>query len=284
MNKSDRRVYRCVPLAIWAFGALAGSRRGSGGCLGPAAARRATDVRQGRRADSPAVVRHVPSAGAVGADVADDLRRRAAVGALDQDARGGPRDAAVAHRPERRHPEVQGRSVVERRRDRDDRRRGWTPARRAATRPTCRRSVSSPTPTSGRSASPIWSCASRRSRCRPSGRTCFPTLHRAARAHRRSLHQGDPDPAGERRRHGASCTTRRHDGGAGAATAATRTSRTAGRSSSSTRPARPRSCIRTTRGVLLKAGTRLNLGTTCTRSVKRSRRKSRSASCSIRRA
>ena len=43
----------------------------------------------------------------------------------------GARDAAVARRSHRRHPQVQGRSVADRQGDRDDRRRGSTAARRA---------------------------------------------------------------------------------------------------------------------------------------------------------
>ena len=62
------------------------------------------------------------------------------------------RDAAVVHREERRHPAVQGRPLAERRRDRAHRERGWTAARRAAIRPTCRRRASSPTARTGRSA------------------------------------------------------------------------------------------------------------------------------------
>ena len=61
------------------------------------------------------------------------------MGARHQDARDGPDHAALAHRAERRHPAVQGRSLAERRRDRHHRRRGPTPARRAAIPPTCRR-------------------------------------------------------------------------------------------------------------------------------------------------
>ena len=55
----------------------------------------------------------------------DHLRRGAAVGARDQDAdrprAARRRDAAVVRREEHRHPEVQGRSVAERRGDREDR-------------------------------------------------------------------------------------------------------------------------------------------------------------------
>ena len=72
-----------------------------------------------------------------------DLRRGAAVGARHQAAHRhrpeGRRDAAVVRREEHRHPEVPERSVAERRRDRQDRASGPTAARRAATRPTCRR-------------------------------------------------------------------------------------------------------------------------------------------------
>ena len=70
------------------------------------------------------------------------LRRREAVGQVDQDAHRAAqparRDAAVLRREEHRHPEVQARSVAQRRRDRDGRADGSTAARRAATRPTCR--------------------------------------------------------------------------------------------------------------------------------------------------
>ena len=77
------------------------------------------------------------------ADVALHLRRGAALGARHQAAhRHRParrRDAALVCREEHRHPEVQERSVAERRRDREDREVGRQPARRAAIPPTCRR-------------------------------------------------------------------------------------------------------------------------------------------------
>ena len=43
------------------------------------------------------------------------------VGAVDQDPRGGAPDAALAHRPDHRHPGVQERSLAQRRRDQDHR-------------------------------------------------------------------------------------------------------------------------------------------------------------------
>ena len=55
------------------------------------------------------------------ADVAHDLRRDAPVGEVDQGARRGPADAAVAHRQDRRHPALQERPIAERRADRHDR-------------------------------------------------------------------------------------------------------------------------------------------------------------------
>ena len=65
------------------------------------------------------------------------LRRSAAVGARHQAAHrhrtARRRDAAVVHREEHRHPEVQGRSVAERSRDRQDRQVGRQ--RRAARQP-----------------------------------------------------------------------------------------------------------------------------------------------------
>ena len=66
-------------------------------------------------------------------------RGSAAVGAVDQGARRRAADAAVAHRPQRRRPEVQERHVAHRRADRHHRRAGSIRARRRATRPTCRR-------------------------------------------------------------------------------------------------------------------------------------------------
>ena len=79
------------------------------------------DVHQGRRADLPAEVRIVPSAQQHGADVAPDLRRGASVGEVDRRARRLAADAAVAHRQDGRHPEIQERPLAERRADRHDR-------------------------------------------------------------------------------------------------------------------------------------------------------------------
>ncbi len=62
-------------------------RRGSGGDTPDCGCRPAGHVHQGRRADPSALLRHVPSHRRNRADVADDLRRGAAVGARDQDAR-----------------------------------------------------------------------------------------------------------------------------------------------------------------------------------------------------
>ena len=50
-----------------------------------------------------------------------------------------PPDAAVAHRQDHRHPGLQERSVAQRQGDRHHRASGSTPARRRATRRTCRR-------------------------------------------------------------------------------------------------------------------------------------------------
>ena len=86
------------------------------------------------------------------------------------------RDAAVVHRPARRHPEVQGRSVADRRGDRDDRqvgRRGRAAGQSGRHAAAARSSAIS---TSGTSASPTSS-----SRCR--SRTCC--RPRAGRVHRR---------------------------------------------------------------------------------------------------
>ena len=99
------------------------------------------------------------------------------VGAGHQDAdrpaaRSAGVDAAVVRREEHRHPEVQERSVAERRRDRRRSRSGPTAARRAAIRPTCRRPIEfdetdrvDDRRTGSRAAS------RRTSRCRPSAPT-----------------------------------------------------------------------------------------------------------------
>ena len=58
---------------------------------------------------------------------------------VDQGARRRAPDAAVAHRPQRRRPEVQERHVAHRRADRHDRPLGRSAARRRAIRRTCRR-------------------------------------------------------------------------------------------------------------------------------------------------
>ena len=100
--------------------------------------RRGANVLQGHRANSSEQVSGVSSAELDRADVPDHLRRKPAVGALDQDARRDAADAALAHRPERRRPEVQERHVAlaESRSTRSS--RGSTPARRRAIRRTCR--------------------------------------------------------------------------------------------------------------------------------------------------
>ena len=68
------------------------------------------------------------------------LRRRASVGALDQDDRVERRQMPPWHVDTNvGHPQVQGRSVAERSGDRDDHRVGRRRARRAAIPPTCRR-------------------------------------------------------------------------------------------------------------------------------------------------
>ena len=91
------------------------------------------DLHQGHRADLPGEVRSVSPARFDRADVARDLHRGAAVGALDQGPRRRSPDAAVADRSDRRHPEVQERPIAHRRSDRDHRPVGGR--RRAAGRP-----------------------------------------------------------------------------------------------------------------------------------------------------
>src|ERR1700682_201316 len=78
---------------------------------------KADDVLEGCRADSPGEMSGVPSAEFDRADVAHHIPGRASVGPFHQGAREPPPDAAVAHRPERRHPEVQERHVAQRHAD-----------------------------------------------------------------------------------------------------------------------------------------------------------------------
>ena len=126
-----------------------------------AAHRRAerSHLHQAHRAHPAAQLPELPSPRRRGADVAHHLRRSAAVGARDQAAHrhraAGRRDAAVVHREEHRHPALQGRSVAQRRRDRDDRQVGRHRRARAAIPPTCRRRSTSTTAATGASASPM---------------------------------------------------------------------------------------------------------------------------------
>ena len=76
-------------------------------------------LHQAHRPDHPAVVRELSPAGRIRPDVADDLRRGAALGAGHQAADGDPRDAPLVHRARRGRPALQERPVVERRGDRD---------------------------------------------------------------------------------------------------------------------------------------------------------------------
>src|SRR5947208_10791391 len=77
--------------------------------------RQARDVLEGRRADFSGEMSRVPSAGIDRPDVPYHLPGGAALGALDQGARGDASDAAMAYRPQRRRAEVQERHVAERR-------------------------------------------------------------------------------------------------------------------------------------------------------------------------
>ena len=129
-----------------------------------------------------------------------DLRGRAAVGARHQDARHGAHHAAVAHRAERRHPAVQGRSVAERRGDRDDRRRGPTPARRAAIPRTCRRRRSSPNDEEWHIGTPDLIVEIPKDHVVPANaRRPVDRLHRRFRADRGPLSQGGRGQARARR-------------------------------------------------------------------------------------
>ena len=164
---------------------------------GANAGRPRCDVHQGRRANSVALLSDLPSHRRDRPDVADDLPTGAAVGPRDQD----PRRRTARCRRGTSTGRSASRSSRTIRRSRDDEiatiAAGSMPARRAATRPTCRR------------------CRSSRARRRwqigepdliinfpkykvPGGRSR--PLRRSPDRHpdpRRSLHQGDPDPFGD---------------------------------------------------------------------------------------
>src|SRR6185295_11228519 len=76
---------------------------------------RRADLHERRGADPSEVLSKLSSPGADGADVADDLSGRPAVGALDQAARHRAADAALGHRSARGDPELQERSLAARR-------------------------------------------------------------------------------------------------------------------------------------------------------------------------
>ena len=142
----------------------------------------------------------LPSARRDRADVADDLRGGASVGPRRSRRAWRRREMPPWHIDRtHRDPEVQGRSVADRRRDRDDRQVGGRgraagqPGRHAARR------ASSPTPPSGRLVSPTWSSSSRPTRCRPRVPTSSARCIRQLAADGRPLHQGDPDPRRGRR-------------------------------------------------------------------------------------
>ena len=105
---------------------LIGVVRGGGCGVGPVGAGRrrpvGADLREGRRADLLFQVRRVPPPDDVRADVAGEVRRGAAVGAVDQAARGGAHHAAVGRRPRARR--LQERPAPVGQGDRDHRRLG----------------------------------------------------------------------------------------------------------------------------------------------------------------
>ena len=85
---------------------------------------------------------------------------------------------------------------------------GSTPARRRATRPTCRRRAHSPRLATGRSASRIWSSSSRPTRCRRPARICSATCYADIPIDEDRYIKAHPDPLGDRRSRTRSCTTR----------------------------------------------------------------------------
>ena len=111
------------------------------------------------------------------------------------------RDAAVVRREGNRHPALQERPVAQRRRKSRSSPSGPTPARRAATRPTCRRRGCGTTARRGRSARPTWSCktseiAGEGHRARLVGRDSAD----ADRPHRGPLRGGPRSARSQRRR------------------------------------------------------------------------------------
>ena len=203
MRSTCQQTSRAGALAIAAAGilllpAIAGAQTPAAG--------RTTDLHQGRRADPSALVRDLSSAGRNGADVADDLRGCAAVGARHQDAHRRARDAAVPHRQDHRHHVVQERSVADRRRDRDDRHVGR--CRRAA-RQSGRHAAAAAVRRHQRVAvrRPTSSSSSRPTRCRRPDPICTATSTPTFRSPRTATSRRFR-PAPRRRARARSCTTR----------------------------------------------------------------------------
>ena len=137
----------------------------------------------------------------VRADVADDLRRGAALGARDQDAhRAGPRAGAmppwfVEKNIGIQHFKTTRRSARTRlRRSRS----GPTAARRAAIRPTCRRRATADERRVDDRRTGSGRASRRRSSCRPSPRQVGSRRPGADRPHRGSLRVGGRGPRGQR--------------------------------------------------------------------------------------
>ena len=99
MTRATRRSLRCSAVCLRRRGTVAGG--------GDRRRRRSSDLHEGRGSDLPGEVRSVPSARFDCADVAGDLPRVAALGAVDQGTGVHPPDAAVAYRSHRRDLRVQ---------------------------------------------------------------------------------------------------------------------------------------------------------------------------------
>ena len=97
------------------------------------------DILQGHRADLPGQVPGVPSAEFDRADVAHHVRGGRPWARSIKERVSHAADAALAHRPERRRPEVQERHVALADSRSTPSSRGSMPARRRAIRRTCRR-------------------------------------------------------------------------------------------------------------------------------------------------
>ena len=274
MSKSVRNG-RFVRAAVVAFGGAAIAALGGSTAVSAQRAQTASAQVTFTKDVAPILQRpasELPSARRDRADVADDLRGRAAVGALDQDSGSPGARCRRGHSTDDRHPEVQERSVAERRGDRDDRQVG---RRRRAAGQRCRHAAaaaSSTTSTAWHIGKPdivvtyAEDVQDAGGRARPVRRptptpasTRIATSRRSRAASSTAVAQGRPSRA-----HRTRSTADDDDGTATTPAAA------AASSSSSTRRARTATFYADDSGVLLKAGAEGALSAiTSTRSARR---------------